>query len=176
MEKIEDVIWKVKDSAKCVWDDLKGGWPESIYQKAMEIALRERGVVFESQRILPVEYREPKTKRTYNVGEGIPDIVVWVESGENRTAIVVDLKADQNIKEDHARQVQKYIESFKKQLKSNEEVYPEGIIINFTRGSGRKIPEDMIEQAGPDIFIVNETEDISARLDKEKKRGKGDED
>ncbi len=172
MGKIEDVILKVKESAKCVWDDLKGGWPESIYQKAMEIALRERGVVFESQRILPVEYKEPVTGRTYNVGEGIPDIVVWVEAGEKRTAIVVDLKADQNIKEDHARQVQKYIESLKKQLKRNEEVHPEGIIINFARGSGRKLPEDMLEQASPDIFIVKEAEDISAILDKSKKRGK----
>ncbi len=81
--KVQEAIEKVKEAARSVLNDLKTGWPESIYQKAMEIALRERGVVFESQRIMPVFYKE--NKREYCVGEGVPDLIVWAESETKRT-------------------------------------------------------------------------------------------
>lgn len=172
MGKVEEVINKVKEAGENVWDDLKGGWPESIYQKAMEVALREREIIFETQRILPVFYRDREGGRDYCVGEGIPDLIVWVESGQKRVAIVVDLKADQNIKEDHCRQVQKYIEAMEKQLKENESVHPDALVINFSKGSGRKIPDEFIEKEGPEIITVNRNENIAEKIESSRKRGK----
>lgn len=40
-KKIKSLIEKVKECAKEVYKELGSGWPESIYQNAMEIALRE---------------------------------------------------------------------------------------------------------------------------------------
>lgn len=164
---VEEVIEKVKEAAKNVWNDLKAGWAESVYQNAMEVALRERGVVFESQRILPVFYRD--NNREYCVGEGIPDLIVWAESGKNRTAVIIDLKADTNIKEEHVRQIQKYIEALKKQLKKNEQVHQKGLVINFAKESSKKVQEDLlVKEDGLEIF----EQDISAILDKSKSKDK----
>ncbi len=137
----------------------------------MEVALRECGIIFETQRIIPVFYRE--NNREYCVGEAIPDLIVWVESETKRTAIVVDLKADQNIKEEHARQVQKYIESLEKRLKRNEEVHTKGLIINFAKGSGRQIPKKLFEEKeGPEIFSVEKSQNISEMLKKSEEKGR----
>ncbi len=166
-QTVQEVIEKVKAAARSVWNDLKIGWAEAIYQKAMEIALRERGVVFESQRIVPVFYKE--NNREYCVGEGIPDLIVWTESGTKRTAVVVDLKTDQYLKEDHARQVQKYIEALDKQRKENEEVHPAGLIINFPKGGTKKIAkESLAEQEGPEILLIDKSKDISLMIEKKK--------
>ncbi len=84
---------------------------------------------------------------------------------QSAQAIVIDLKAETNLKEDHARQVQKYTEALEKQLKKNEEVHPEGLVINFAKGSGRKIPKEVLaEKEGPEILLIQKSQDISQMI------------
>jgi GxxExxY protein len=133
---VKKVIEEILDSAKAVFQDLGEGWPEAVYQKAMEVELRERGIKYEEQRVLPVYYKDK-----YVVGEGEPDLIILVEleSGK-RVHIVVELKTDTGIKEDNRIQVQKYIKALNKSLRSeNEIVYPVGLIINFTKRSNKKL-------------------------------------
>jgi hypothetical protein len=139
---VREVIKKILYSAKVVFQDLGEGWPEAVYQKAMEVELRERGIKYEEQRVLPIYYKDK-----YVVGEGKPDLIILVEleSGK-RVHIVIELKADTDIKEDHKIQIQKYIKALNKSLPSeNDIVYPVGFIINFTKPSRRRLDEEIMQ-------------------------------
>src|SRR3989344_1083507 len=102
--KIEELIKILKDCSKQVINELGAGWQEVIYQTAMEVALRDRGIMYETQRILPITFAG------HIIGESIPDLVVWLKENGNKVAVVVDLKADNGIKEDHRTQVARYIQ------------------------------------------------------------------
>jgi len=133
-KQIKSLIAKVKRCAREVYKELGEGWPECVYQNAMEVALRECGVSYETQRILPVSFKG------HVVGESKPDLVVWLNRGKKRTAIVIDLKWEPYFKQDHQTQVAKYIQELRKQVKKNEEVYNTGFIINFIKeGRSKKV-------------------------------------
>jgi len=133
-KEIKNLIEQVKECAKEVYQELGDGWPECVYQSAMEVALRERGIAYESQRILPISFKG------HIVGESKPDLVVWGKLGnKKRVAIVVDLKWDSAVKEDHRIQIIKYIKELKKQLKPGEEVFDLGFVINFVKPKSKKI-------------------------------------
>jgi len=139
-QKVEKVIKDVKHCAIDVYRELGEGWPELIYHKAMEVALRLASFPYETQRILPITYKG------FVVGDGRPDLVVWVGDGKKRTGVVIDLKFDTGIKEDHSAQVAKYIRELKKQIKGNETVYSSGFVINFLKNAtGKKIEEEKLE-------------------------------
>ena len=143
MTSAEKLIEKVKRCAKEVYDELGSEWKEEIYQKAMEVALREARISYETQRILPISYKG------FVIGESIPDLVIWVEEKKGRkTAIVVDLKWDNAIKEDHLRQVRKYLQELKKQAKHGEEVYRKGFVINFPKTASSKMVTEPFEEVG----------------------------
>jgi GxxExxY protein len=147
-KEIKSLIEKVKECAKEVYKELGSGWPESIYQNAMEIALREKGINYESQRILPISFKG------YTIGESKPDLVVWLKSKNKRMAIVIDLKWEPYVKEDHTTQVKKYIKELKKQVKSDEEVFDTGFIINFVKPTSKKIDEEIEDLEGVQILNV----------------------
>jgi GxxExxY protein len=139
---VEEVIIEILDSAKAVFQDLGEGWPETVYQKAMEVELRERGIKYEEQIVLPVYYKDK-----YIVGESKPDLIILVEleSGK-RVHIVIELKTDTGIKVDNRIQIQKYIKTLNKSLRSeNDIVYPVGLIINFTKRSNEKLDGEKMQ-------------------------------
>jgi GxxExxY protein len=133
---VKEVIIEILDSANAVFQDIGEGWPETVYQKAMEVELRERGIKYEEQIVLPVYYKDK-----YIVGEGKPDLIILVELGSGkRVYIVIELKTDTSIKEDNRVQIQRYIKALNKSLKSeNDIVFPVGFIINFTKRSNERI-------------------------------------
>jgi len=146
--KIQKLIEEIKGCARDVYEELGTGWPEKVYQQALEVALREKGIDYEDQRVLPISYRG------HIVGEGIPDLVVWCNDGEKRIAIVIDLKWEPYVKEDHRGQVAKYIQELKKQVKPNEEVLNIGFVINFIKESGKKISEEAEDIGGVQVLNV----------------------
>ena len=146
-KEIKKLINKVKKCAKEVYKELGAGWSEKVYQQALEVALRERGIDYEDQRVLPISFKG------HVVGEGIPDLVVWLNKGKKRMAIVIDLKWEPYVKEDHRWQIKKYIQELKKQVRPNEKVFDTGFVINFTKGSAKKI-EDGVEDIGG-VQILN---------------------
>lgn len=138
--KVERAVKLIKESAKEVYSELGGGWNEGIYQAAMEVALRHKGLMYETQRILPITFMG------HVIGESIPDLVVWVEEKGVKTAIVIDLKADTGIKEDHDVQVRRYIQELKKQVHKGEKVHPKGYLINFVKeATSKKLDEELYE-------------------------------
>jgi len=151
MEKqIRKLIEILKKCAKEVLQELGGGWKEEIYQKAMEVALRNRGIAYETQRILPITFSG------HVIGDAIPDLVIWTKVNGRRVALVVDLKAEPGVKEEHQVQVQRYIKELRKQVaKSKEEVFPKGLVINFVRErTARKLQEGFEDLGGLQILEV----------------------
>ena len=140
-KEVENLIKKVKQCAKEVYTELGEGWPEVVYQKAMEVALREKGITYDTQRILPISFKG------HIVGESKPDLVVWAKlSGSKRVAVVIDLKWEPYFKEDHKTQIVKYIQELKKQVKKGEEVFDTGFVINFVKVGSKKIEEEKGEK------------------------------
>jgi len=128
----DKLIDEIKGCARAVTGELGSEWSEAVYQKAMEVELRLRGIEYECQRVLPVVYKG------FNVGEGKPDIIVWQREGKDRTGLVVELKNDSSIKEDQIKQLRSYIEEMKRQ---GLNVLDEGLLINFKKPGSKKVEE-----------------------------------
>ena len=132
-KQVEKIIKKVKKCAREIYNELGEGWPEVVYQKAMEVGLREQGITYETQRILPISFKG------HIIGESKPDLVVWIKQSKvKRLGIVIDLKWEPYFKQDHQTQIIKYIQELKKQVKNNEQVFNTGFVINFVKGGGSK--------------------------------------
>ena len=143
MTGVQRLVEKVKQCARDVYDELGSEWKEEIYQEAMEVALREAHISYETQRILPITYRG------FVIGESIPDLVLWLEEKKGKKiAVVVDLKWDSAIREDHLRQIRKYLQELKKQAKPGEEVYRKGFVINFPKTASSKMVTEPFEEVG----------------------------
>jgi len=141
-KKVKALVKIIKECSVSILSELGPGWKEEIYQKAMEVALRDRGIMYETQRILPITFAG------HVIGESIPDLVVWHKENGNKLAIVVELKSEPGIKEEFQVQVERYIKELRKQVHSNEKVHPVGILINFIKEANSSRIQDGFEDMG----------------------------
>lgn len=115
MNNIEEII---KELSIDVFNNLGTGFSETIYHRALEIALRNNNIKYESKRIVPIYYKG------VNVGYGETDIIIYVDD----TPIVIELKAISS----HPREIE--ISQVKTYMRFIENV-KFGIIINFPQPS-----------------------------------------
>lgn len=87
----------IREIAQSVWSALGPGYSERVYHNAIEVALRRRGVPYETERIIPVAYDG------HNVGNVRADIII-----DNK--IVVEIKSVARMTEAFRIQIQKYME------------------------------------------------------------------
>ena len=126
-DEFKNTIIKIKELSQDVFKELGTGFSESIYHKALEVALRDAYIVYESKRIIPINYKN------INVGYGESDIIVKY----NSQIIILELKAVTNPpREIEIAQVKTYLKSVKE---ANI-----GIIINFPQ-PGTKIARNNID-------------------------------
>lgn len=100
--------------AKDIWEALGPGYSERVYHNAFEIALRQEGLSYESERILPVTFRG------HNVGNLRADLIV---SGQ----FILELKSTSKLKDEFRNQIRNYMKLTG--LKA-------GVLINFPDKSG----------------------------------------
>ena len=86
------------------------GFLEGVYQEALEIEFKRRGIPFEREKDLSIDYKGEVLKKKYNA-----DFVCYNE-------IIVELKALSELREDHMAQVLNYLKATKFEL---------GFIFNF---------------------------------------------
>ena len=72
------------DIAEDVWTQLGPGFSERIYHNALEVGLRKRGIDYQSEVIIPVEYMG------HNIGNVRADLIV--------DGVIVELKSIAQIK------------------------------------------------------------------------------
>lgn len=151
MEKrVNELIQIIKDCSTSVLEELGPGWKEDIFQNAMEVALRDKGIMYETQRALPITYAG------HVIGEVYPDLVVWLKEDGQKTALVVELKSESGIKEEFQVQVERYIKELRKQIKGNETVHPTGLLINFIKeANNTKITDGFEDLSGIQCLEVN---------------------
>lgn len=83
--------------AQNIYDTLGPGYSEAVYHNAFEVALRERGISYETERILPVRYMGKV------IGNLRIDLLV-----DGHT--IIELKAVRRLTEEAICQVQRYKE------------------------------------------------------------------
>jgi GxxExxY protein len=97
-----------------IYEILGPGFSERVYHNAMEVILRERGISYETERIIPIVFKE------HTIGNLRADIIV------NRTT-VIELKTVKNITDVMVSQARNYL-----RLLNLQEAY----LVNFPPSAG----------------------------------------
>jgi GxxExxY protein len=108
--KKEDLTYKIRGAIFEVNRELGAGFLEKVYENALMIELKDRGLNAETQVPITVRYKNK------NVGEYFADVVV-----ENR--VILELKAVESLEKIHEAQLLNY-------LRATE--YKVGLLVNFT--------------------------------------------
>ena len=111
-----DEVYAVIGAAMEVYNQLRPGFLEAVYQEALEIELCERGIPFASQNELRVLYKGRPLKKTYTA-----DIVCYEK-------IIVELKAIDRLSGKDMAQLLNYLKATGLRL---------GLLINF--GNAEKL-------------------------------------
>jgi GxxExxY protein len=109
MESIDDLIKTVIEAAYKVHNTLGAGFLEKIYERALCIELKKRGINVESQYPIAVFYEEEK------IGEYCSDLFV-----DNR--LILELKSVENLSIAHEKQLVNYLSATH---------IDDGLLINF---------------------------------------------
>jgi GxxExxY protein len=108
---IDDITYQIRGAIFEVNNVLGYRFLEKVYQKALMIELRSRGLRVENQHPLKVRYKEQI------VGEYFADLLV-----EGR--VIVEIKAATNLLKAHQAQLLNYLKATG---------VPVGLLVNFTR-------------------------------------------
>ena len=107
----EELTGKILEACFEVNNEVGAGFLESVYEKALAIALRQKGLIVETQVPLTVRFRSE------NVGEFLADIIV-------EGKVMVELKAVKGLAAEHQAQLINYLKA------TGVEV---GLLVNFGR-------------------------------------------
>ena len=110
-----DIVYKDESYAimgACfeVYKEMGCGFLEAVYQECLEIEFQERGIPFDAQPTLKLNYKRRLLKQIYE-----PDFICY-------GGIVVEIKAIKCLADEHRAQVINYLKATGKQL---------GILVNF---------------------------------------------
>ncbi|MBW4595944.1 MAG: GxxExxY protein [Brasilonema angustatum HA4187-MV1] len=108
-EEVERLAYRVIGAAIEAHRVLGPGFLESVYQQALEVEFRMRGIPYKPQYPVTVNYKG------YPVGEGILDFLIG-------DVLIVELKAVENLSPVHEAQVISYLKMTK---------HPLALLINF---------------------------------------------
>jgi len=108
-------VYQIIGAAMDVYYQLGRGFLEPVYQEALAIELRRRGILFEAQRELTIYYKgQPLEKRYF------PDVICFGQ-------IVVELKVCDRLTGKEESQILNYLKATKNHV---------GLLINFgSRGT-----------------------------------------
>lgn len=114
----KEETYKINGAAMKVYNTLKHGFLEAVYQEALEIEFKKRGIPFEKEKELTVFYDGVELKQTYRA-----DFVCYVN-------IIVELKAVAQLDDVHRSQVYNYLCATG---------YKVGLLFNFGHYDGLEI-------------------------------------
>ena len=106
----KDEVFQIVGAAMEVYNELKSGYLESVYQEAMELELGDRGIPFSSQVPLRIKYKHRVLNKTF-----IADLVCF-------NAVLVELKAIRETTKADEAQVLNYLRATGLRV---------GVLINF---------------------------------------------
>ena len=107
---LKDEVFAIVGAAIEVHRELGQGFLESVYQEAMEIELRERGISYEAQRPLRISYKGKPLDKEY-----LADLICYGE-------VIVELKSLDHLSGKEEAQVINYLKATGLRV---------GVLINF---------------------------------------------
>lgn len=107
--KYEEITEKIIGCAMRIHSAMGNGFQEIIYQKCMAIEMRDAGLIFECELMMPVHYKQEK------VGERRVDFLI-------EGKVLVELKAVSKLENVHLAQALNYLEAFNLET---------GLLMNF---------------------------------------------
>ena len=110
LRRYKDIVYKIIGAAMEVHSNLNYGLLEPVYQEALAIELKTRGIPFEREKELTINYKGTILEKKYYA-----DFVCYQD-------IIVELKAVDNLRDEHISQVLNYLHATNMKL---------GYIINF---------------------------------------------
>jgi len=105
----EEITSKILKAFYTVYNTLGYGFWEKVYENALKIELRRRGLNVESQKNIKVHYTG------YEVGDYYADLIV-------NDLIILELKAAESIYPEHEAQLVNYLKATDKEV---------GLLLNF---------------------------------------------
>ena len=87
---------RVRSVAIRVWQSLGPGFSERVYHNAMEVGLRNLGVPYQTERIVPIMFDE------HAIGNIRADLIV-------DSRVIVELKSVKTLKDEHRVQTRMYM-------------------------------------------------------------------
>lgn len=109
-EEYKQVVYDIIGASMDVYNELGFGLRESVYQKALEIELKERSILCEREKYVHIYYKKHELKQFYKL-----DMLV---NGN----VIVELKSAQELTSDHRLQLFNYMRLTH---------MPVGLLINF---------------------------------------------
>ena len=112
----KEEVYAVVGCAMTVYNELKAGYLEAVYQEALEIVMRKEGIEFESQKPVVIYFQGEPLKKNYYA-----DLII-------EGKVLIELKSKKKLEKEDEAQVLNYLRGT--QLKV-------GLLINF--GNTRKL-------------------------------------
>lgn len=112
MENIiyKDECYRINGACFEVYKEKGCGFLEDVYQECLEIEFEMRGIDFEAQYPLKLQYKGRTLRKTF-----VPDFICFGK-------IIVEIKAVKEITDEHRAQVQNYLKATGYRL---------GLLVNF---------------------------------------------
>ena len=112
---------RVRSVAIRVWQSLGPGFSERVYHNAMEVGLRNLGVPYQTERIVPIMFDE------HAIGNIRADLIV-------DSRVIVELKSVKTLKDEHRVQTRMYMRLLG---------LSEAVLINFPNSGSDLEVEDL---------------------------------
>ena len=119
--------YTLRNISNDIWESLGPGYSESVYHSAFEVALRNQGIYYETERIIPVFYSGQ------NVGNVRADLII-------DRKVVVELKSVSKLNEVYRIQTRNYLKLL--EIKT-------GYLINFPDKNGPLEFEEIVLNPPP---------------------------
>lgn len=110
-----------------IYTQLGSGHSEAAYQKAMEVALRLKGIRFEAQKVIELRYRD------HYIGEENLDLVVAAENDR----LILELKTLSTLL---GIPEQQQLRNYMQQMNIEK-----GLLINFPQPGRNRVPRNALE-------------------------------
>jgi len=106
----KDEVYALVGAAMEVYNELGNGFLEPVYQEAYEMELSARTIPFDSQKLLPIYYKNRKLRKEYKA-----DLIAYGK-------IIVELKSQECLTKKDEAQMLNYLNATK---------FTVGVLINF---------------------------------------------
>ena len=141
-EDVRDLFRELRRLAEEVYSNLGAGFPEEIYQKALQIEMRNAGIRFQREVHIEIFYKGVP------LGFDRPDFIIRPFSNPKlnlSVPVIVELKTVKSLNDKHRTQVKTYLRSIPHASDEELRDCKHAILINFPDSSKSDIEMLLIE-------------------------------